>query len=124
MSRYRTTQGTVRIAKKGLREAAARSFETKMRGQIFQGFVIFKGGKYFAYQNLCQHLPITLDLNDENFFNHERQFLQCHMHGALYEVETGLCVGGPCLGAKLIALEFEERVSEIVIKIPDTFGKK
>ena len=37
----------------------------KLKGRVFRGILVRRGGKFYAYQNLCQHLPITLDLNDE-----------------------------------------------------------
>ena len=109
----------VAISKKGFEDLTAKSFKSKIRGQIFQGFVVKKDGKYYAYQNLCMHLPITLDLNDDNFFTHDKSQLQCHMHGAVYEIESGLCTGGPCEGAKLYSLELIEEESRLVIRIPE-----
>lgn len=99
-----------------------RPFETKVKGRTFQGLIVKKNGKYFAYENLCQHLPITLDLNDNHFFNHDKSYLQCHMHGAMYEIETGLCIAGPCQGANLVALELREEDEELVITVPEKFG--
>lgn len=105
------------VAKSGFKDLTTRTFEQRIGGKIFQGFVVKKNDKFYAYQNLCQHLPITLDLKDNQFFSHDKRFLQCHMHGALYEVESGLCVSGPCHGAKLIALEVEEEETKLLIKI-------
>lgn len=112
---------SVTVPKKNFPDHSAKSFKTKVRGRVFRGIVVRKGDKYFAYQNLCQHLPITLDLNDDRFFNHEKTELQCHMHGALYNIETGVCTAGPCVGAKLVALTFAEEESRLVIQIPDNF---
>lgn len=109
----------VAISKKNFAELTARSFTTKVRGKLFRGFVVRKGNKFFAYQNLCQHLPITLDLNDDDFFTYDRLFLQCHMHGAMYDIETGQCVAGPCQGSQLTALEIEEEENRLVIRVPD-----
>jgi len=113
-------EATVVISKrKLLAERATASFQVKIHGQIIKGFVVKKGTQYFAYQNLCKHLPVTLDLNDNNFFNHDKTLIQCQMHGALYEIETGLCVGGPCEGAKLHPLAMTEKADSLVISFPD-----
>ena len=112
---------SVVVSKKNFPDQSAKSFKTKIRGRVFRGLVVRRGDKYFAFRNLCQHLPITLDLNDDRFFNHEKTQLQCHMHGALYDIETGLCTAGPCVGAKLVSLEFVEEGARLVIKIPDNF---
>lgn len=112
------------VSKKNFEELSARPFQAKLRGRLFHGIVVKKGGKYYAYQNLCQHLPITLDLQDGEFFTHDKSHLQCHMHGAMYEIETGYCTAGPCQGATLNALALKEEESRLVIRIPENFGKK
>ncbi len=95
------------------------SFEARNRGKIFQGFVLKKNDKFFVYQNLCKHLPVTLDLADDQFFTHDKTHFQCHMHGAMFELETGFCVAGPCQGDRLNQLEITEEDTRLVIKIPD-----
>ena len=112
------------IPKKKLSNLVARSFETKIAGQIIKGIVIQKDGAYFAYQNLCMHLAVTLDLNDENFFTHDKTHLQCHMHGAMYEVETGFCVAGPCQGTRLKSLELRVEPNRLVIRVPESLYAK
>lgn len=107
----------ITFLKSQLRDKQAKSFSVKMRGQVYDGLVIFWEGKYFAYQNLCKHVPVTLDLRDGKFFNHEKTKLQCHMHGAIYEVETGECTAGPCVGAKLNALAIEEQATRIIVRV-------
>lgn len=109
---------TIGMTKKGFTDLTAKSFKAKIRGQVFQGFVVRQGEKFYAYRNLCQHLPITLDLNDDDFFSHDKKYLQCQMHGAMYEIPTGVCIAGPCLGARLIKLELDEEGDNLVIRIP------
>lgn len=114
----------VGLSKKGFADLTAKSFKAKVRGRVFQGFVVRQGDKFYAYQNLCRHLAITLDLNDDDFFTHDKKFLQCQMHGAMYEINTGLCIGGPCLGAQLMRLELEEEEDRLVIRIPKNASEK
>jgi nitrite reductase/ring-hydroxylating ferredoxin subunit len=114
----------VTVSKKNFQDLTSRSFQIKVHGHIFQGFVIRRQDKFFAYQNLCQHLPVTLDLNDNSFFTHDKAYLQCHMHGATYEIDTGHCIAGPCIGANLIALELKEEEAQLVITIPDPSAPK
>lgn len=106
------------LPKKLFSELSTQSFQVKFKGRIVRGFAVSRGGDYFAYLNRCQHLPVTLDLNDNEFFTHDKKFLQCHMHGAIYEIDSGLCVGGPCQGASLLKLSLEEEEDEIVITVP------
>lgn len=83
--------------------------------------MVKKGEKYFAYENLCKHLPVTLDLNDGQFLTHDKRQIQCSMHGAVYELDSGLCTGGPCEGATLNCLTLREEASRLVILLPHEF---
>ena len=112
------TPNIISVSKRGFKDLCTRTFELRVRGKLFQGFVIRKEGKFYAYQNLCKHLPITLDLGDNNLLTHDKAHLQCHMHGAIYEIESGLCTLGPCEGARLRALELKEEETRIMIKLP------
>src|SRR4051812_8829096 len=119
MPRFTSRTPVISIPKKGFEELMARGFEVRVRGKIVQGILVKKGGRYFAYQNLCKHLAVTLDLKDENFFTHNKEHMQCHMHGAMYEIETGLCVAGPCQGARLSVFEVSEDPTRVIVKVPD-----
>ncbi len=65
------------------------------------GFVVRYDGKVYAYLNRCAHVPIELDWMEGEFFDSSGLYLMCATHGALYEPETGYCVGGPCRGRRL-----------------------
>lgn len=113
-------EATAVVSKKKLAaDPSTADFSVRIKGKIVKGFVVRRGSRYFAYQNVCQHLPVTLDLNDNSFFNHDKSLLQCQMHGALYEMETGLCVGGPCEGARLRALPLKEQKDQLIVSFPD-----
>lgn len=50
----------------------------------------------FGYANICPHKNLWLNINEGTFFSDDRNFLQCGGHGAKFEIESGLCVDGPC----------------------------
>lgn len=56
---------------------------------------------YFSYVNSCPHEGIWLNFGAGEFFTPDRAFLKCGRHGANFEIETGLCVEGPCKGQSL-----------------------
>lgn len=70
-------------------------------------FVVHKGGEFFAYRNSCPHLGISLEFNKDAFLDTDRRLIQCSSHGALFEIGSGLCVSGPCLGQALKPLKLE-----------------
>ena len=51
---------------------------------------------YFGYVNACPHEGIWLNFREGNFFTPDRTFLKCGRHGAVFEIETGLCIDGAC----------------------------
>ncbi len=67
----------------------------------FEMFVVWRGGKLTAYVNDCPHARTPLDFVPDRFFNLENSHLLCGTHGALFRIEDGKCVAGPCIGKKL-----------------------
>ena len=61
--------------------------------------------KVYAYINECAHVPIELDYNLGDVFDLSREYLICSTHGAYYNPSSGLCLGGPCAGRRLHALQ-------------------
>ena len=64
-------------------------------------FVANFHGQYVAYVNECVHLPISLDLDDNDFFTCDGQLFVCKTHGSVYEPTAGKCIGGPGQGKSL-----------------------
>ena len=55
-----------------------------------------------AWRNLCRHLAVPLDRTDTGrFTTPDGRYLVCGEHGALYRPDDGVCVAGPCRGARL-----------------------
>ncbi|MGD0679108.1 MAG: Rieske 2Fe-2S domain-containing protein [Polyangiaceae bacterium] len=64
--------------------------------------------QFYGYINACPHTPTALDARAPGqFFNQERSHLMCDRHGALFEVDTGLCLDGPCVGEGLPPLSIK-----------------
>jgi nitrite reductase/ring-hydroxylating ferredoxin subunit len=72
-------------------------------------FFVRFDGKVYGYLNQCAHVPMELDWNEGQFFDDSGLYLICATHGAMYTPESGRCVGGPCRGGKLRAVQVEER---------------
>ncbi len=83
--------------------AATASAATAVRksGEAVVFFVRYDGNRPFGYLNQCAHVPMELDWSEGKFFESSGLYLMCATHGAIYEPDTGKCVGGPCRGARL-----------------------
>ncbi len=64
-------------------------------------FLIRVGQQVYGYVNSCPHTRVALNWQAEMFLNLERDYLQCATHGALFRIEDGYCVRGPCSGESL-----------------------
>lgn len=69
-------------------------------------FAIREGEQLYLYLNRCPHLGIQLNWQEHRFLDHTGALIQCSTHGALFTIETGKCVSGPCLGQHLTPLAF------------------
>lgn len=59
----------------------------------------------YAYVNSCPHIGAPLDFVAGQFLNREKTHIMCSTHGALFEINSGLCVSGPCTDKYLEVLE-------------------
>jgi nitrite reductase/ring-hydroxylating ferredoxin subunit len=91
-------------------------FEVVRAGETVPAFVVRYGGAPRAYLNRCAHVPMELDWSPGKFFDLSRTLLVCSTHGAIYDPTSGRCVGGPCRGARLIALPVMERDGAILLR--------
>ncbi len=64
-------------------------------------FVVREGARAFGYVNSCPHLGTPLDWQGDRFISLDSGLIMCATHGALFEIEDGFCVDGPCVGQNL-----------------------
>lgn len=64
-------------------------------------FIVRQGQHVYAYLNQCPHLGIPLEWKDDEFLDIDGRLIQCAMHGALFVINTGDCISGPCTGQAL-----------------------
>jgi len=72
-------------------------------------------GRWHAYANVCRHRALPLDLNARSAMSDDGRYLLCHQHGALYRLDDGLCVSGPCAGEALTPVMVEARDGELLV---------
>jgi nitrite reductase/ring-hydroxylating ferredoxin subunit len=64
-------------------------------------FAVRRGDAVFAYVNACPHLGVSLNLIPDRFLDHRGTMIVCALHGALFRIEDGYCIQGPCWGESL-----------------------
>ncbi len=70
-------------------------------------FAVKKDGQLVIYRNHCPHLGVELNWQEDQFLDMDGMLIQCSTHGALFLIESGECVAGPCLGKYLESLPFD-----------------
>ena len=84
-------------------DGAARNFVLQLRAGRFHGFVVRRGGAAWGYVDRCPHAGVPLARVLDDYLTPAGDLIACSWHGALFRVEDGVCVGGPCAGARLTA---------------------
>jgi nitrite reductase/ring-hydroxylating ferredoxin subunit len=69
-------------------------------------FAVKKDGQVYLYLNSCPHLGTPLEWQEDKFLDPDGALIQCSTHGALFEIESGHCLVGPCQGQFLKAVPF------------------
>ena len=82
-------------------DGTARNFVLELRAGRFHGFAVRTGDAVHGYVDRCPHAGFPLTPELDQYLTERGDLIQCHWHGALFRIDDGLCVGGPCPGAHL-----------------------
>lgn len=74
-----------------------------------------RGEQVFVYENCCPHWGSPLDIVPGRFLDPTGERILCTTHGAIFRIEDGLCLKGPCLGAHLRPADVEVRDGTVVL---------
>jgi len=86
-----------------IEDGKAKSFEHPFKEN--RSIIITRlGDKVWGYLNMCPHMGVELQFQNDKFMSFDGSQLQCSMHGALFEPATGYCTWGPCSGQSLISI--------------------
>lgn len=64
-------------------------------------FLVRQGETVAAYLNRCPHAHQRIDAWPGQFLNMAEDMILCGAHAALFRMEDGFCVSGPCAGKSL-----------------------
>ena len=80
-------------------------------------FAVRSNEKVYAYWNNCPHMSMPLNWRPDTFLDLDKTYIQCAMHGALFTIESGECVAGPCVEDRLDPLPIIERDGQLFVDI-------
>lgn len=88
-----------------LSEGHSRGFEVEGTRLL----AVRRHGQIYLYRNRCPHRGIPLNWEaDDSVLDRSASLIGCAHHGALFLIESGECVSGPCEGEALDALGCHE----------------
>jgi nitrite reductase/ring-hydroxylating ferredoxin subunit len=98
-----------------LQDPGSRGFEVETDQGSLALFLVRRGESGFAYLNQCPHTGINLEWLPDQFLDTSGGLIQCATHGALFRIEDGYCLRGPCAGESLKPLRLEQEGGELVL---------
>ena len=84
-----------------LADPGSREFSWGEGAWPLEFFAVLKDGQVTGFVNRCPHAGNPLNWQPDRFLNREGHLILCNSHGALFRVDDGVCVGGPCPGEAL-----------------------
>ena len=91
-----------------LAEGQCRAFTLETEtGEAQDIFLVCHREQVYAYQNHCPHTGVNLNWLPDQFLDIDGLFIQCSVHGALFRIDDGYCVRGPCAGQSLQAVALD-----------------
>jgi len=100
-----------------LEDIDARGFELTQTNPAHDIFIVRNYDNIAAYQNSCPHNHGPLNWLEDAFLSDDKEYIQCVNHGALFELDSGHCIYGPCNGQSLtrIDVEIDDHIIYVVI---------
>ena len=93
--------GAVLCALADLDDPGAKGFEFRDGEALFNGFVVRMGDAVYGYVDRCPHAGWPLAFTPDKYLTREGDLILCAGHGALFRLDDGFCIGGPCGGKRL-----------------------
>lgn len=99
-----------------LPEPGSRGFEVEIDGQMRPIFIVRQGNAVKGYLNSCPHIGAELNWQPDAFLDGDRRHILCAVHGALFQIEDGRCIAGPCLGEALTPVDVVVEQGQVVLR--------
>ncbi|WP_415899980.1 Rieske (2Fe-2S) protein [Neptuniibacter sp. QD48_11] len=92
-------------------EGQAKGFECEGK----KLFAVKYRGELYVYENSCPHRSIPLEWQPDQFLDYDKTFIQCATHGALFKIDSGECISGPCVEDSLTAIPFTLDDGQVIL---------
>ena len=114
MNPARPAPGVRLCALDNIADPGAKGFMFREGEALFAGFVVRRGQTVIGYIDRCPHAGLPMAAAPDRFLTRERDLILCGAHGALFRIDDGACVAGPCHGRALLRWPVEVREGDVV----------
>jgi nitrite reductase/ring-hydroxylating ferredoxin subunit len=100
-----------------IQTSLCKGIELSLDGEQFELFVVYKDDKVYAYRNQCPHTGVNLNWQNDQFLDYANHYIQCSTHGALFRVNDGFCIRGPCAGNSLSPIPVTIKNDQLFVEL-------
>jgi nitrite reductase/ring-hydroxylating ferredoxin subunit len=90
------------------------SVRNRNTNEVKEAVVIKYEDEYKCWLNYCKHIT-TINIHKGGEAPIRDDEIVCQNHGAMFNIDTGVCTFGPCEGARLDPVEVETKSGRIVL---------
>lgn len=94
----------------------SKGFNLSLDGEALNLFVVRLGQAVYGYRNRCPHVGVELNWQPDTFLSFDERDIQCSVHGAMFRIQDGHCLSGPCVGRSLEPLAVEVEDGWVILK--------
>ncbi|MCP5158462.1 MAG: Rieske 2Fe-2S domain-containing protein [Gammaproteobacteria bacterium] len=92
-----------------LLEGQSKGFTIRPDSRYADILIVYTQQRIHAYRNRCPHTGAPMEWEPDRFLDYTSTMIQCGIHGALFRIEDGYCVSGPCVRQSLHRVTVIER---------------
>jgi nitrite reductase/ring-hydroxylating ferredoxin subunit len=111
----RPAPGSVLCPLDEIASPGSRGFRYREGDAVFAGFVVRRGENVVGYVDSCPHAGWPLAGPNGRFLTRENDLILCAGHAALFRIEDGAMVAGPCQDVALTPWPVRIEGSNIVV---------
>ena len=98
-----------------LPDGSTRGYSVSFSGKSKEIFLVRHGDDVVGYVNSCPHTGGPLDWVPDQFLSEDNSHIQCSTHLALFRIDDGLCISGPCSNRSLQSVPVRLENGSVVI---------
>jgi nitrite reductase/ring-hydroxylating ferredoxin subunit len=98
-----------------LADPGSRGFSLAIGVTVHDIFVVRRNNRVYGYFNSCPHTGGPLDWVPDRFLSLDERYIQCATHDALFRLDDGQCVAGPCAGDRLAPVSLQIEAGDVFL---------